>query len=79
LLCQFELLVAEVGDELEGAAECGDEAAEHVLGGASPLSIWETRATDTPIRAALRGAVAFKDEAGGWPDGRQALVDMSAA
>jgi hypothetical protein len=30
---QFELLVAEVGDELEGAAECGDEPAEHVLGG----------------------------------------------
>ena len=33
VLCEFELLVAEVGDELEGAAECGDEPAEHFLGG----------------------------------------------
>ncbi len=29
MLCEFELLVAEVGDELEGAAECGDELAGH--------------------------------------------------
>ena len=33
LLCQFELLVAEVGDELEGSAQCGDEPAQRVLGG----------------------------------------------
>ncbi len=29
----FELLVAEVGDEFEGSAEGGDEAVEDVLGG----------------------------------------------
>jgi hypothetical protein len=29
----FELLVAEVGDEFDGSAECGDEAVEDVLGG----------------------------------------------
>jgi hypothetical protein len=29
----FELLVAEVGDEFEGSAERGDEAVEDVLGG----------------------------------------------
>jgi hypothetical protein len=35
----FELLVAEVGDEFEGSAERGDQAVEDVLGDTSPLSI----------------------------------------
>jgi hypothetical protein len=32
-LGEFELLIAEVGDELESAAEGGDEPAQYILGG----------------------------------------------
>jgi hypothetical protein len=44
------LLVAEVGDELEGAAEAATNRLSTSWVETSPLSICETRATDTPIR-----------------------------
>ena len=45
----LESLVAEVGDELEGSAEASDVAVQDVLSGNVALSIWEARATETPI------------------------------
>jgi hypothetical protein len=37
----FQLLVTEVGDELEGAAERGDEAVQRVLG--RPVAAFDLR------------------------------------
>ena len=48
----LELLVAEVGDQLKGAAEGGDVAFRTSWVETSPRSIWETQATETPIRTA---------------------------
>jgi hypothetical protein len=44
----FQLLVAEVGDELQGSSERGGEAVQYFWVDTSPLSIWETPATEAP-------------------------------
>jgi hypothetical protein len=48
----LELLVAEIGDELEAAAERGDEAVQDVLSRDVATLNWEIRVTETPIRVA---------------------------
>jgi hypothetical protein len=48
---QPDRLVAEVGDEVQSAAEGPDVAGDDLEEMISPCSIWDTRATLTPMAA----------------------------
>ena len=75
----LELLVTEVGDELEGAAEGGDEPAQHVLGGdVTALDLGDSRdGHPHPDGDLLLGQPAFSAQADKLTTEKSALYNRS--
>src|ERR1017187_2474095 len=79
----LELLVAEVGDELEGSAERGDEAVQDVLGGdVAAFDLGDPDDRDAhPGGYLLLGPPAVWTARSRWPESRQrdtSLIGPSA-